>query len=75
MIASIRGKKPHVYRVIILKQMADHNSALPIHRDTWLVLLFFPLLSLINSVSGFFNDTFFAGMGHKKTVTSFWLPH
>ena len=22
-IASIRGKKPHVYRVIILKQMAD----------------------------------------------------
>ena len=26
MIASIRGKKPHVYRVIILKQMADHNS-------------------------------------------------
>ena len=26
MIASIRGKKPHVYRVIILKQMADHIS-------------------------------------------------
>ena len=26
MIASIRGKKPHVYRVIILKQMADHTS-------------------------------------------------
>ena len=25
MIASIRGKKPHVYRVIILKQMADHS--------------------------------------------------
>ena len=25
MIASIRGKKPHVYRVIILKQMADHT--------------------------------------------------
>ena len=25
MIASIRGKKPHVYRVMILKQMADHN--------------------------------------------------
>ena len=25
MIASIRGKKPHVYRVIILKQMADHK--------------------------------------------------
>ena len=24
-IASIRGKKPHVYRVIILKQMADHT--------------------------------------------------
>ena len=24
MIASVRGKKPHVYRVIILKQMADH---------------------------------------------------
>ena len=24
MIASIRGKKPHVYSVIILKQMADH---------------------------------------------------
>ena len=23
-IASIRGKKPHVYRVVILKQMADH---------------------------------------------------
>ena len=23
-IASIRGKKPHVYRVIILKQMAYH---------------------------------------------------
>ena len=22
----IRGKKPHVYRVIILKQMADHNG-------------------------------------------------
>ena len=28
MIASIRGKKPHVYRVIILKQMADHMKAL-----------------------------------------------
>ena len=28
MIASIRGKKPHVYRVIILKQMADHNKEL-----------------------------------------------
>ena len=27
MIASIRGKKPHVYRVIILKQIADHTSA------------------------------------------------
>ena len=26
MIASIRGKKPHVYHVIILKQMADHTS-------------------------------------------------
>ena len=26
MIASIRGKKPHVYRVIILKQMADHTN-------------------------------------------------
>ena len=26
MIASIRGTKPRVYRVIILKQMADHNS-------------------------------------------------
>ena len=26
MIASIRGKKPHVYRVIILKQMADHTE-------------------------------------------------
>ena len=25
MIASIRGKKPHVYRVIILKQTADHR--------------------------------------------------
>ena len=25
-IASIRGKKPHVYRVIILKQMADHTN-------------------------------------------------
>ena len=25
MIASIRGKKLHVYCVIILKQMADHN--------------------------------------------------
>ena len=25
MIASICGKKPHVYRVIILKQMADHT--------------------------------------------------
>ena len=25
MIASIRGKKPHVYRVIILKQMADYK--------------------------------------------------
>ena len=25
MIASIRGKKPHVYRVIMLKQMADHK--------------------------------------------------
>ena len=24
-IASIRGKKPHVYRVTILKQMADHT--------------------------------------------------
>ena len=28
MIASIRGKKPNVYRVIILKQMADHNKQL-----------------------------------------------
>ena len=26
MIASIRGKKPHVYRVIILKQLADHRD-------------------------------------------------
>ena len=26
MIASMRGKKPHVYRVIILKQMADHRN-------------------------------------------------
>ena len=26
MIASIRGKQPHVYRVIILKQMADHSK-------------------------------------------------
>ena len=26
MIASVRGKKPHVYRVIILKQMADHRK-------------------------------------------------
>ena len=26
MIASICGKKPHVYRVIILKQMADNMS-------------------------------------------------
>ena len=25
-IASIRGKKLHVYRVIILKQMADHKK-------------------------------------------------
>ena len=25
MTASIRAKKPHVYRVIILKQIADHN--------------------------------------------------
>ena len=25
MIASLRGKKPHVYGVIILKQMADHK--------------------------------------------------
>ena len=25
MIASIRGKKPDVYRVIILKQMTDHT--------------------------------------------------
>ena len=24
-LASIRGKKPHVYRVIILEQMADHT--------------------------------------------------
>ena len=28
MIASIRGKKQHVYRVIILKQMADHIEPL-----------------------------------------------
>ena len=27
-IASIRGKKPRVYRVIILKQMADHIKPL-----------------------------------------------
>ena len=26
-IASIRGKKPHVYRVIILKQKADYRHA------------------------------------------------
>ena len=25
MIASIRGKKLHLYRVVILKQMADHS--------------------------------------------------
>ena len=25
-IASIRDKKSHVYRIIILKQMADHNK-------------------------------------------------
>lgn len=34
-----------------------------------------PMLSLINSVPHFFHDTFFAGMGHNKTVTSFWLPY
>ena len=28
MIASVRGKKPHVYRVIILKQMADHMTGI-----------------------------------------------
>ena len=28
MIASILGKKPHIYRVIILKQMADRRSLL-----------------------------------------------
>ena len=34
MVASIREKKPHVYRVIILKQMADHiHDAL---RETFL---------------------------------------
>ena len=27
-IASIRDKQPHVYRVIILKQMADHSEKL-----------------------------------------------
>ena len=26
MIESIRGKKSHVYRVLILKQMADHTE-------------------------------------------------
>ena len=30
MIASIRGKKPHVYRVIILKQMADYTSGVSV---------------------------------------------
>ena len=35
MIASIRGKKPHVYRVIILKQIADHTSGrLPLQLPT-----------------------------------------
>ena len=34
MIASIRGKKPHVYRVIILKQMADHSFRPRRHRGT-----------------------------------------
>ena len=34
MVTSIRGKKPHVYRVIILRQMADHiHDAL---RETFL---------------------------------------
>ena len=34
MIASIRGKKPHVHGVIILKQMADHRNALCILRGS-----------------------------------------
>ena len=38
MIASIRGKKPHVYRVIILKQMADHTW-----RETYAFLPRLPL--------------------------------
>ena len=29
MIASTRGKKPHVYRVINLKQTADHTNSAP----------------------------------------------
>ena len=32
-IAIIRDKKPHVYRVIILKQMADHSQ-----RDSQIIL-------------------------------------
>ena len=43
MIASIRGKKPHVYRVIILKQMADH---IPLDNRMGVVMLVIRWLKL-----------------------------
>ena len=43
-IASIRGKKPHVYRVIILKQKADYRHA----RDRGLLGSFYDCGHMIN---------------------------
>ena len=42
MIASISGKKPHVYRVIILKQMADHRLFIPWYHFTTMIEHFVP---------------------------------
>ena len=46
MFASIRRKKPHVYRVIILKQMADHIH-LPLPSFTF-IYRHLPLLAFIH---------------------------
>ena len=55
MIASIRGKKPHVYRVIILKQMADHTiSIYVLHADKELLATD---LVLTNTVTYYKVDT------------------
>ena len=74
MIASIRGKKPHVYRVIILKQMADHSQSA--HRDrnslllSRVVFFFFEPIGSVNLFGRLKPDTFLKSTTSKTRVQS-----